>query len=188
MEKGQVTLLLQAARSGEEGATHRLMDAVYSELRAIADAKMRSERAGHTLQPTALVNEAFLRLVDNHAELEDRSHFFGAVAKAMERVLVDHARQRQALKRGGGAAKVTLEDVGGTSSGQALGVLEVHEVIETLDLESPELATLVRQRYFVGLTLEQIAEIDSVSLATVKRRWAFAKAWLFDALRADPPG
>lgn len=187
MEEGQVTLMLQAVRSGKAGATDRLLDAVYAELRAMADLKMRDERAGHTLQPTALVNEAFLRLVDNHGELEDRSHFFGAAAKAMERVLVDHARQKQAAKRGGGAAKVTLQEVGSTSSGQNLGVLEVHDAIESLDRESSELATLVRQRYFIGLTLEQIADIDGASISTVKRRWTFAKAWLYDRLAEKAP-
>jgi RNA polymerase sigma factor (TIGR02999 family) len=130
------------------------------------------------------VNEAFLRLVGTQDQLENRAHFFGAAARAMERVLVDHARQKQALKRGGDRARVSLHDIHGPSAEPDLGVIEVHEVLAHLEREGPELAALVRLRYFIGLTLEQIAELDGVSLATVKRRWTFAKAWLFDRLEA----
>ena len=180
MDNQQVTMMLQALRGGEPDAPARLIDAVYDELRVMADVKMRAERAGHTLQPTALVNEAFLRLVGNQDQLEDRAHFFGAAAKAMERVLVDHARKKQSLKRGGDAVRVTLREVHGQSTDSNLGVLEIHEAVEALERENPELASLVRYRYFVGLTLDRIAEIENVSLATVKRRWTFAKAWLYD--------
>lgn len=184
MKKEDVTLMLRALQSGEPDAPGRLIEAVYDELRQMAEAKMRQERAGHTLQPTALVNEAFLRLVGNQGELEDRAHFFGAASRAMERVLVDHARAKQALKRGGGAARVTLGEISGGSVGGELDVLDIHEAVRALEAESPELAALVRYRYFVGLTLEQIAEIEGASLATVKRRWTFAKAWLYDRLGA----
>lgn len=184
MTGNDVTLLLDQVRHGAADAPQRLIEAVYEELRRMAQAKMRAIRPGHTLQPTALVNEAFLRLVGNQDQLEDRAHFFGAAAKAMERVLVDHARQKQAKKRGGGAARVTLHEVHAHAPAPNLDVLETHEAIDTLEQESPELASLIRLRYFVGMTLEQIAESTGVSLATIKRRWTFAKAWLYDRLGA----
>ncbi len=184
MSADDVTLLLKAVSRGTAGARARLIEAVYAELHRMAEAKMRALRPGHTLQPTALVNEAFLRLVGNQDQLEDRAHFFGAAAKAMERVLVDHARQKQALKRGRGVPRVSLHDVHAQSSDAHLDVLAIHEAVTALEQESPELAALVRYRYFVGLTLEQVAEIDGVSLATVKRQWTFAKAWLYDRLGA----
>lgn len=182
MSADDVTLLLKALRTGRADAPGRLIEAVYDELRRMADGMMRSERAGHTLQPTALVNEAFLRLVGNQDRLEDRAHFFGAAARAMERVLVDHARQKQALKRGGAARSVTFHDVSAAAPDADLGVMDVHEALAALERESPELAAIARYRYFVGLTLEQIAEIDGVSLATIKRQWTYARAWLYDRI------
>lgn len=182
MSSDNVTLLLDALRRGDAAAPHKLIEAVYDELRRLAEAKMRALRAGHTLQPTALVHETFLRLVGNQDRLEDRAHFFGAAAKAMERVLVDHAREKKALKRGGGATRETFHDMQVASPGPELDVLEVHDAVAALESESPELASLVRYRYFVGLTLEQVAEVDGVSLATVKRRWTFAKAWFYERL------
>lgn len=186
MGEDNVTFLLEAIRRGAADAPERLMKAVYEELRRMAQGKMRAVSPGHTLQPTALVNEAFIRLVGNQDRLEDRAHFFGAAAKAMERVLVDHARARQALKRGGAAARVTLRDVHEHPSDPDLGVLEIHNAVAALEQQSPELAGLVRYRYFVGLTLEQISEIEGLSLATIKRRWTFAKAWLYERLGAGP--
>lgn len=182
MSADDVTLLLNAVRRGTPDAASRLIEAVYQELRGMAEGKMRAVRPGHTLQPTALVNEAFLRLVGNQDKLEDRSHFFGAAAKAMERVLVDHARRKQAQKRGGGVHRVTLQDVYEQPPDPDLDVLGIHAAVAALELESPELAMLARHRYFVGLSLEEIAEIDGVSLTTVKRRWTYAKAWLYDRL------
>lgn len=182
MSADNVTLILQALRAGSTDAPGRLIDAVYGELRRMADAMMRGERPDHTLQPTALVNEAFLRLVGNQDRLEDRAHFFGAAAKAMERVLVDHARQKQALKRGGDARAVALSELHEQAPDADLSVLDIHEAITALDREHPELASLTRYRYFVGLTLEQVAEIESVSLATLKRRWTYARAWLYDRI------
>ena len=182
MSSDNVTLLLEALRRGDADAQDRLIEGVYGELRRLAEAKMLALRAGHTLQPTALVHEAFLRLVGNQDQLEDRAHFFGAAAKAMERVLVDHARQKKTLKRGGDASRETFHDLQVASPGPDLDVIEVHDAVTTLERESPDLASLVRYRYFVGLTLEQVAEVNRVSLATVKRRWTFAKAWLYDRL------
>jgi RNA polymerase sigma factor (TIGR02999 family) len=149
----------------------------------MAEGKLRGERPGHTLQPTALVNEVYLRLFFRPGtRLEDRAHFFGAAARAMELVLVDHARRKRAEKRGGRAARVTLQGIDVASPAAHLDVIEVHESLEALDRESPELAGLVRLRYFVGMTLEEIARNEGVSLATVKRRWTFARAWLYERL------
>lgn len=186
MAHQEVTILLNALSSGKTGASERLFEAVYDELRAMAAAKMRSERADHTLQPTALVNEAFMRLVGNQEQLTHRPQFFGAAARAMERVLVDHAREKAALKRGGGKERVTFDEVrdseGGEWPGGGLGVMEVHEALDKLESEDPDLAQVVRYRYFVGMRLEDIAEVTGVSLSTVRRQWAFARAWLYDAL------
>jgi RNA polymerase sigma factor (TIGR02999 family) len=180
MSSDEITNLLKGVSRGAPDASARLIDAVYSELHRMAAKKMRAEHPGHTLQPTALVHEAYLRLSSSVGSLEDRAHFFGAAAKAMQLVLVDHARRKRAQKRGGAAARVTLHDIDVASPDGELNVFDVHESVEALERESPELASLVRYRYFVGLTLEQIAEIDGISLATVKRRWTFARAWLHD--------
>ena len=187
MSADDVTLLLNAVRRGTPDAASRLIEAVYQELRGMAEGKMRAVRPGHTLQPTALVNEAFLRLVGNQDKLAfsitaKSIDVFGAAAKAMERVLVDHARRKQAQKRGGGVHRVTLQDVYEQPPDPDLDVLGIHAAVAALELESPELAMLARHRYFVGLSLEEIAEIDGVSLTTVKRRWTYAKAWLYDRL------
>lgn len=178
MHPNQVTVLLNEVQRGVEGSASKLLEAVYEELRVMAAAKMRSERSDHTLQPTALVNEAYLRLAGNLARLEDRGHFFGAAAKAMERVLVDHARAKSAQKRGGDAARLTFVDVGLEIDDAGLDVLGVHEALEELGRADEELAALCRYRYFVGMSLEQIAEINGQSLSTVKRQWTYAKAWL----------
>ncbi len=182
MDSDRVTELLAGVRRGEPDAPQRLFDLVHAELRRMAEGKMLAERPGHTLQPTALVNEAFLGLDGAISYLEDRPHFFGAAARAMERVLIDHARRRGARKRGGDAVRVTLSDVDAASPNPQLDALEVHESIEVLERESPQLAELVRYRYFAGMTLEQVAEIEQVSLATIKRRWVFARAWLYERL------
>jgi len=179
MDGERVTQLLQEIRGGAAEASRRLIDVVHTELHRMAEVRMRSERAGHTLQATALVNEAYMRLQVHEADLEDRAHFFGAASRAMERVLVDHARRRLAQKRGGDAARMTLNELDvATPDGAPFDALEIHEAVEALERESPELASLVRYRYFVGLTLEQVAEIDGASVATLKRRWTFARAWL----------
>lgn len=182
MDTDDVTRLLSAVGQGAPDAAVRLIDAVHAELHRMAEAKMRSERAGHTLQPTALVHEAYLRLFGSVGRLEDRAHFFGAASKAMERVLLDHARRKRAEIRGGNAMRVTFQDLAVESPSSDPDVFELHEAIEVLEVESPELASLVRCRYFVGLTLEQIAEINDVSLSTVKRRWTYARAWLYERL------
>ena len=193
MNAPDITLLLGQLKGGDPEASGRLFEAVYDELRAMASFKLGRERDGHTLQPTALVNEAFMRLVNNQDSIAHRGYFFGAAARAMERVLVDHARQRNALKRGGGAQRVTFNEVRsdadserGNGVGAALDVLTVHEALDALERENEELAQLVRFRYFVGMTIEEIAEVTGVSESTVRRSWVFARAWLYEKLGTEP--
>lgn len=182
MAHHDVTELLKAVRDGEPEASARLMEAVHAVLWQMAERWMSAERSGHTLQPTALVSEAYLRLLPTEGSFEDRAHFFGAAAKAMERVLLDHARRKRAQKRGGALARVTLTDLEVEAAGDDLDLFEVHEALMALEEESPVLAAVVRDRYFLGLSLDQMAEIHGISLATVKRRWAFARAWLYERL------
>jgi RNA polymerase sigma factor (TIGR02999 family) len=143
---------------------------------------MAHERAGHTLQPTALVNEAYLRLVGNSARLEDRAHFFGAAALAMERVLIDHARSRNAAKRGGSERAITLADVSDASDAPDIDLIALRDAIAELHSQHEELARIIRFRYYLGLTLEEISELLPMPLRTLKRRWAFARAWLQERL------
>ena len=189
MAKPNITILLDRVEAGEPQAAARLFDAVYDDLRDIAAGKMAGERENHTLQPTALVNEAFLRLIGNVDDMSCRAHFYGAAALAMERVLVDHAREKRALKRGGQAARVCFDEVRDLAEGQTgrtfgghLDVLAVHDALSLLAREDEDLAAVVRYRYFVGLTLEEIAALMGGSVSTVRRRWAFARAWLYAEL------
>jgi RNA polymerase sigma factor (TIGR02999 family) len=182
MSNRDVTLLLGELNNGSETASAELIEAVYGELKSMAASRMRSERSGHTLQPTALVNEAFLRLAGSEGRLEDRAHFFGAAARAMERVLVDYARKKSAQKRGGDAVQVTLHDLGVAAHDATLDVLGVHNALAILEQADEELSMLVRYRYFAGLTLEDIAAVTDRSLSTVKRQWTYARAWLYERL------
>ena len=182
MPDQDVTLLLEELSKGTEGASAKLVEAVYGELKSMAAAKMRSERPNHTLQPTALVNEAFMRLAGNEGRLQDRAHFFGAAARAMERVLVDHARKKSAQKRGGDADRVTFHELQVAAHDEGLDVLGVHEALALLEQGQPDLAMLVRYRYFAGLTLQEIAAVTDTSLSSVKRQWTYARAWLYERL------
>jgi RNA polymerase sigma-70 factor (ECF subfamily) len=177
-----VTALLLSWSGGEQSAADRLIPAVYEELHRQAARAMRREGHEHTLQTTALVHEAYLRLVDQQrVEWRNRAHFFGIAAEVMRRVLVDHARARDAAKRGGGVQRITLSEALGVSSdggGGDADVLALHEALERLALLDPGQARLVELRYFDGLTIEESAETLGVSPATVKREWALARAWL----------
>jgi RNA polymerase sigma-70 factor (ECF subfamily) len=175
-----VTALLLAWRAGDAGAGERLLPAVYAELHRQAERAMRREGGAHTLQATALIHEAYLRLVDQRrVEWRNRAHFFGIAAQTMRRVLVDHARGRLAEKRGGAMQRVTLGDVGaGPADDSALDVLALHEALERLAELDPDQARLVELRYFGGLGIEETAEALGVSSSTVKREWAVARAWL----------
>jgi RNA polymerase sigma factor (TIGR02999 family) len=177
---GDITLLLKAIQAGDSAAADELFPLVYAELRKLAAAHMANERPGHTLQATALVHEAWLRLGGEvNAQWEGRRHFFGAAGEAMRRILVDHARRKQAERRGGGRAHLNVADLeiaaGETSDDQ---LLAVNEALERFVAVHPEDAELVNLRYFAGLTLEQAAASQGISLAAAKRSWTFARAWL----------
>ena len=177
-----VTQLLVAWGNGSASAGEELLAAVYAELHAQAARAMRREAVDHTLQPTALVHEAYLRLIDQtRIQWKNRAQFFGVAAQLMRRILVDHARGRDAAKRGGGVAAITLEDVDAAaeqSSADAVDVLALHDAIERLAALDPDQARVVELRYFGGMSIEETAEVLGVSAATVKREWAVARAWL----------
>src|SRR5688572_12347775 len=181
-----VTGLLLAWSAGDQGALDRLLPAVYAELRRQARLALRHESAGHTLQPTALVHEAYLRLVDQRqARWESRGHFFAVAAQAMRRILVDHARARRRAKRGGGAVVVALSDADaeaadGLTGAAAAGVdpIDLDDALTRLAAVDPAKARLVELRYFAGLSVPEAAEALGVSRATVGREWAVARAWL----------
>jgi len=183
--RGEVTRLLAEARLGRSDALHRLMPLVYRELRRIAGHQMRAERPGHTLQPTALVHEAFLRLVDqNHDNWQNRTQFFGVAAQLMRRLLVDHARRRRAAKRG---IPVTLSEriyqrAPGTD--QTEEILAVDEMLARLAELDPRQARVVELRYFGGLSVEETAEALGIATRTVKLDWAMAKGWMKSQLGA----
>jgi len=183
-DRGGVTILLHRVRQGESGAADELAPLVYKELRRIAGAFMRDERPGHTLQPTALANEAWLRLVDqSRVDWQDRVHFFRVAASLMRRVLVDHARARLAGKRGGGELRLNLDWIEVADRPEKLEqILFVDEAIERLEEVDPQQARVVEVHYFGGLSIEQTAEALGVSARTVDRDWAMAKAWLRRAL------
>jgi RNA polymerase sigma factor (TIGR02999 family) len=180
MARGDVTQLLAAAESGDRSAFDALYRSVYDELRRMAQSSMRREGRGHTLQPTALVNEAYLRLGAAGSNWENRRHFFGAAAEAMRRILVDHARKRLASKRGAEYERVTLNgsDLDMPAVDQDLDVLQIDAALQQLRVESPRLADLVTLRFFAGLSIQDAAQALDVSPATAKRDWAFARAWL----------
>lgn len=184
MGEGDVTRLLGAAGSGDRAALERLYVHVYEELRRLAESRLRHERAGHTLQPTALVNEAYLRLTSDGSGWENRRHFFGAAAQAMRRILVDHARQKLADKRAGGA-RVTLSDLNVHAPEEDLDVVAVSDALDVLAQEDPRLAEVVSLRFFAGMSVDETARALDVAPITIKRDWAFARAWLCERIGAS---
>lgn len=175
---------------GETSAADQLLPLVYDELHEVAARAMRRESEGHTLQPTELINEVYLRLVDqSRANWQNRSQFFGVVAQVMRRILVDHARARISEKRGGGAQAVTLDEMHPGADGgdptATVDILALHEALEKLEAFDPGQARVVELRYFTGLTIEETAEALGISPATVKREWVVARAWLRRELTAS---
>ena len=175
---GDVTRLLRQLRSGDRDSATRLFAAVYGELRRVAARAMRRERPEHTLQPTALVNEAFLRLAgETGMEWRDRAHFFGVAARMMREILVDYARKRASAKRGKGA-RIALDDALLISESRLEDVVAVDEVLHRLEELDPRQGRIVELRFFAGMGVEEIAEAMEISAPTVKREWRSAKAWL----------
>ncbi|HXE80154.1 MAG TPA: ECF-type sigma factor [Vicinamibacterales bacterium] len=181
-----VAKLIEAARAGDEAAHARLMPLVYEELRRIARRQMRREGAGPTLQPTALVHEAWMRLMASRKlSPANRAHFLGIAANAMRQILVERARARRAQKREGQRHRVTLDEGMLRDSGRPIDAEALDQALTRLAREHPDSARIVELRFFAGLTVEEAAEVLQISPATLKRRWAFAKAWLTRELGAN---
>jgi RNA polymerase sigma factor (TIGR02999 family) len=181
-----VTRILEAARQGDATAADQLLPLVYDELRRLAAHKMASEAAGHTLQPTALVHEAWLRLVGNQNQKWDgRAHFFAAAAEAMRRILIDRARRKRAVRHGGDHQRVDIQETDLASSTNDDQLLAINEALDKLAVEHKTEAELVKLRYFVGLTNEEAAEALNISPRTAKYYWTHARAWLFREINSQ---
>src|ERR1041385_2262220 len=180
-----ITLTLDAMSRGDARASNDLLPLVYDELRRLAASRMANEAAGHTLQPTALVHEAWLRLThgEANANFANRAHFFAAAAEAMRRILVDHARRKATGKRGGSWERLNLDKVEIAADADDDTLLLVNESLEKLAHEEPKAAEIVKLRFFAGLTLEETGQVLGFTERTAKRHWAFARAWLYDAMK-----
>jgi len=184
----EVTKILEAIHRGEQKAAEELFPVVYEELRRVAASKMAHEAAGQTLQPTALVHEAWLRLAGHESpRWENRAHFFGAAAEAMRRILIDNARRKRALRHGGGQQRIQLDDVDLAAAAEDDQLLAVHEALDKLAAQDKIKAELVKLRYFVGMTNVESAEVLGISEPTAKRYWAYARAWLYREITTDSP-
>ena len=182
----QITQLLGDWRGGDSSALEKLIPLVQPVLQQLAHRYMSKERPGHTLQTTILVHDAYLQLADQkHPDWQNRAHFFAVAAQLMRRIMVDHARQRQALKRGGGALKVTLDEAAHAVEGRAVELLALDEALEKLAKFDKRKAEVVEMRYFGGLTMEEIADVLKVHVNTVTREWSAARAWLFATLSGE---
>src|SRR5262245_53005530 len=182
-----VTQILSQIEQGDPQAAEKLLPLVYDELRNLAAAKLAMEKPGQTLQATALVHEAYLRLVGSEQDVRfnSRGHFFGAAAEAMRRILVETARRKQRLKHGGRNGRVDLDSACAVTDGPSLDLLALDEALNRLSAGDPTKAELVKLRYFAGLTMPQAAEALGISLATAERYWSFAKSWLYTELADD---
>ena len=189
MEKrapGYVTQLLNNWSDGDSAALDEIMPILYDELRRLAAHYLRGERMGHTLQPTALVHEAYLRLVNqNEVRWQSRAHFFGVAAQMMRRVLIDHARFHHRAKRGAGPLKVELDQAEGLTDEQADDIVALDEALDALMRLDPRKARVVELRYFAGLSVDETAEVLGVSPNTVTRDWVMAKAWLYMEIKGN---
>ncbi len=182
-----ITEVLRAWEQGDDGALERLLPMVYNELRSIAARHLRSERSGHTLQPTALANEAYLRLRGlSDVPWHDRAHFFAIASRIMRRILVDHARANLAQKRGAGSPVLQIVDalqMGATSTMDAAELIDLDRALDRLAAEEPRLSRLIELRFFGGLNIDEVSALLGCSPRTAKRDWAFARAWLLHKLR-----
>jgi RNA polymerase sigma factor (TIGR02999 family) len=182
----EVTRLLQAWSGGDHAALEKLVPLVNAELRRLARRYMGQERAGHTLQPTALINEVYLRLIDwRSISWQDRAHFFGVSARLMRRTLVDHARRHRTGKRGGDAITVSFDEATLGAPQRGADLIAIDEALDTLATHDARKSQIVELRFFGGLTVEETAEVLKVSPRTVKREWSLARAWLYCQLTDD---
>ncbi len=179
-----VTQILAQIERGDPQAAELLLPLVYSELRKLAAARLQQEKPGQTLQATALVHEAYLRLVDVEwtQDWDSRGHFFAAAAEAMRRILVDNARRKASLKRGGDLGRIDVPEIAQLSEDKQMDLLALDEALATLEQRHPENAQIVKLRFFAGLSLEDAAQTMGISRATAQRKWAYARAWLFGQL------
>ncbi|HEU6448728.1 MAG TPA: sigma-70 family RNA polymerase sigma factor [Verrucomicrobiae bacterium] len=181
-----VTQILQAVVNGESNASEELLPLVYGELRRLAAARMSQEAAGHTLQPTALVHEAWLRLLGHSRQpWQNRAHFFNVAAEAMRRILIEHARRKSALKHGGGQQRLNIEDLECAAPSPDDKMLLVDAALEQLAKSHPERAKVVVMKFFGGMTNEEVAEAMGIGERTVYRHWECAKLWLYDKLAGE---
>lgn len=186
-QAADITALLEAWSAGEPDALSRLMPVVAHDLRQLARARLRHEVAGHTLQPTALVNELYLRLAgQRRVSWQNRAQFFAFAAQLMRRILVDHARSRQRFKRGGGQTLVALDHAAGVPAQQALDILGLDHALDALAKVDERLGRVVELRVFGGLTVDEVAHVLDIGTATVKRDWASGIAWLYRELNPNP--
>lgn len=183
-----ITVLLAASSVGDRGAMDQLMPLVYDELRRLAQSYLRKERPGHTLQGTALVHEAYLRLIDQkQVKWQNRAHFFAMASQMIRRILVDHARGHRAAKRGDGAHKLSLDEAMGISGKTDLDLLALDDALNDLARLDPAQSRIVELRFFGGLSIEETAEVAGLSTATVNREWSAARAWLFRQMSRGAP-
>jgi len=182
----EITVCLKAWSGGSREAADRLMQIVYQEMRKLAASYLQKQRSDHTLQPTALVHEAYLKLIDaSQINWQDRAHFFAVAAQTMRNILVDHARAVAADKRGGGAQKIALDEVVGLSENHEVDLIDLDEALQLLARQDETQSRIIELRFFGGLTIEETAEVLKISPATVKREWAMARAWLFRQINSS---
>jgi RNA polymerase sigma factor (TIGR02999 family) len=180
----EITRIINAIESGDANSAKVLLPLVYEELRRLAAHKMANEASGQTLQATALVHEAWLKLTANeNVHWQGRAHFFGAAAEAMRRILIDNARRKRTVRHGGGMERLAISDLEIADLAEEDEIIALSEALETFTNEDKEKAQLVKLRYFVGLTIEQAAEVMGISVSTANRWWAYSRAWLYDEIR-----
>jgi len=188
LSDGQVTILLQAMNRGDKSAADQLLPLVYSELHRLAKGYMSRERRDHTLQPTALINQAYLRIAQQeNVEWQNHSHFIGFAANVMRRVLVDHARERNAAMRGGKQVRVDLDEGIAVSKERSAEILLLEDALTRLEQLNPRQAKVVEMRYFGGLSVEEVASVLGIAPRSVKRDWALARMWLFEEIQKSAP-
>lgn len=183
-----ITRILESVESGDPKAAGELLPLIYGELRKLAASKMANELPNQTLQPTALVHEAWLRLTGKeNVKWNGRAHFFGAAAEAMRRILIDNARRKQAMRHGGGGQRLDIEEVEIAAPAKADDLLAINAAVEEFGTVDKQKAELVKLRYFIGLTIEESADVLGISVPTARRWWSYARAWLYQKVQSDSP-